>query len=253
MVWTGSSVRRRRLVRPIWSVPVECEAGSNTIKINEVFPNPEGTDSDQEWIELYNAGDSVQGLDGGPSNKPLIMVCGPHLPRRSGHCAGRICIGWRSRGSGCVAGLKSQFGNASTAPDGIRILDCTDSATLQDTVLWGDWGDEAEDPIFDDLEGQTFALMPDDGLSIGRFPDGLDSDDNAVDFGTNMTPTPTRMRKAPGGGGSGGVDPGTKGCGNKDVSEDPDTKKCGLNLGAQRLGYWALLMAGVAGLRRRSN
>ena len=235
-------------------VPVECEAGTQTIKINEVFPNPEGTDSDQEWIELYNAGDSVQGLDGwtieqATSSWSVAYTFPGGVDIEPGEY---VLVGGAEVPDAWLASSLS-LGNASTAPDGVRLLDCTDSTTLQDTVLWGDWGDEAEDPIFDDLGEQTFALMPDDGLSIGRFPDGQDSDDNAVDFGTNMNPTPGRANEegSGGGGSGGGVDPDTKGCGNKDVAVDPATKKCGLSLSAQRMGYWALLLASLAAFRRR--
>jgi hypothetical protein len=37
---------------------------SDQIFINEFFPNPEGADADQEWIELYNAGSSDINLAG---------------------------------------------------------------------------------------------------------------------------------------------------------------------------------------------
>jgi hypothetical protein len=234
-------------------VPVECEAGAGTIKINEIFPNPEGTDSGQEWIELFNSGKTTQGLDAWVIEQATSSWSVAYsFPGGVDIAPGEyLLVGGEEVPDAWLASSLS-LGNASTAPDGLRLLDCSDDATVQDTVLWGDWEDEAEDPLYDDLSEQTMGQMPEDGLSLGRYPDGLDSDDNDADFSTNMTPTPGRANEAGGGddGGSGG-DPDIKGCGNKEVEESPDSKNCGMSLGSQRLGLWALLLAGFAGFRRR--
>jgi len=52
---------------------------SSNVRINEIFPNPEGADSDYEWIELYNFGGSsldlygwvIDDIDGG--SQPFIV------------------------------------------------------------------------------------------------------------------------------------------------------------------------------------
>ena len=36
---------------------IRCETGQYTIKINEIFPNPDGSDSGYEWIEIINTGE----------------------------------------------------------------------------------------------------------------------------------------------------------------------------------------------------
>ena len=41
-----------------------CGEGDFQIKINEILPNPDGTDSGQEWVELYNAGTESVRMDG---------------------------------------------------------------------------------------------------------------------------------------------------------------------------------------------
>ncbi len=41
---------------------LEIKNYSNAIFISEVFPNPSGKDSNQEWIELFNSGDNVANL-----------------------------------------------------------------------------------------------------------------------------------------------------------------------------------------------
>jgi hypothetical protein len=235
-------------------VPVECEAGNWAVKINEVFPNPEGTDADQEWIELYNAGDESQALDGWVIEQATSSWSTVYsFPGGVDIAPGEyVLVGGAEVPDAWIASSLS-LGNASTAPDGVRLVDCTAEATLQDTVLWGDWGDEAEDPIFDDLDAQTMGLMPEDGQSLGRYPDGADSDDSSEDFLTNMTPTPGRANEESSGGedGGSGTDLDIKGCRDVETEEAPDTKKCGMSLGARRLGLFGLVVAGMAGLRRR--
>jgi MYXO-CTERM domain-containing protein len=58
------------------------------------------------------------------------------------------------------------------------------------------------------------AIMPEENFTLGRFPDGLDSDNNEVDFFTNMPPSPGEPNTR-GGGGGGGAEEGC-GCGSKD-------------------------------------
>jgi hypothetical protein len=52
--------------------------------------------------------------------------------------------------------------------------------------------------------------MPSENLTLGRRPDGADSDDNEADFVTNMPPTPGFENVV---GGGGGGDDISKGCG----------------------------------------
>ena len=42
---------------------IKCDSGDFSIKINELFPNPDGTDSGLEWIELINNSDESVRLD----------------------------------------------------------------------------------------------------------------------------------------------------------------------------------------------
>ena len=82
------------------------------------------------------------------------------------------------------------LGNASTGVDGIRLINCL--GAIEDTLLYGDLmaiPDEGEG-LLDDQGGETFAIFPDSGLTVGRTPDGVDTDFNTSDFSTNLTPTP---------------------------------------------------------------
>ena len=148
------------------------------------------------------------------------------------------------------------LGNASTGLDGVRLLDCP--GTVQDTILYGkedaiaevtDTGSEDYWEV-DDLGTQTYALFPtEDDLTIGRFPDGEDSDDNSVDFCQDMSPTPgaANAECAAGGGGNGGGGSGpSKGC---SKSSDGEPGKCAT--GAGLAGPLWLVGAAVALRRRR--
>jgi hypothetical protein len=71
--------------------------------------------------------------------------------------------------------------------------------------------------LSDDLGAQTMATMPGENLTVGRYPDGVDSDTNDEDFFTNMPPSPGAANIR-GGGGGGEEDTGGCGCGS---SKDP--------------------------------
>ena len=111
---------------------------------------------------------------------------------------------------------KFSLGNSSSAPDGVRLEDCT--GAVQDTVLYGDPADPIEDLELEDDQGlSSMATMPESNMSVGRTDDGVDTDDNSADFTTNMPPTPgesNAVRDLAGGSG--------KGCGCGGKSEEPD-------------------------------
>jgi hypothetical protein len=114
---------------------------------------------------------------------------------------------------------KFSLGNGSKNPDGVRLVDCT--GVVQDTVLYGDPLDPVEDfELDDDAGASSMATMPGENFSVGRSPDGEDSDNNEIDFLTNMPPTPGESNKLGGGGGGGST---SKGCGcGSDGPSDPD-------------------------------
>ena len=138
------------------------------------------------------------------------------------------------------------LGNASSGYDGVRLIDCP--GQIQDSLLYAkDGADSASDEdIFEGDSGDTSAAsLPDSGLSLGRVPDGSDSDVNSVDFQSNLEPTPG---EANGGGSS--AEPGsepeppTKGCGG-----DDESGKCSAISAQQQL--WIFGFASMVGLMRR--
>ena len=227
------------------------------IKINEIFPNPGGTDGGNEWLELYNAAGEDIALDGwaiqtGSSSwntkftfpPETVLVAGDYLVVADEEVP--------SEGADLYSSTNLSLGNASTGLDGVRLLDCP--GLIADTLLYGKSGaepDAEEEPWQDDAGGQTFALFPeDDSVSIARYPDGEDTDDNSVDFASGVSPSPGAANPEPGGGGgnNGGGGSTTSGCNNKESGSSADSGKCSaVPLAASPL--WLMLVAGL--LRRR--
>lgn len=165
-----------------------CTPGGFTVKVNELLPDPEGTDDGAEWIEIYNAGASPQTLDGWSieiaksdwTDFAFTVPAGVAIA-----AGGFFTIG------GADADLVADdlsLGNAASAPDGVRLVDCQE--VVQDSVLYADPIDEIDDPLLDDAGATTVAALPHESLSVGRAIDGSDTDDNGVDFLEDLPPTP---------------------------------------------------------------
>jgi hypothetical protein len=242
--------------------PPRCEPGEGTVKINEMYPNPDGTDSGNEWIELVNTGSETAVIDAwmlqwGTSSfgSDVSFPAGTEIPP-----GGFLLVGDSEVPADVYAGIS--LGNASTAPDGVRLVDCREDGdpVVQDTVLYGGLGEAPEDAeLLDDAGGQTMAVMPSEGMTVGRMPDGEDSDDNGADFVTDLAPTPGAANALPtagddGDGGDGG-DEEPKGCGcsgDKSTSSGKDTdKSCAVV--EPRGGLIVALLALVTIRRRRDD
>jgi hypothetical protein len=142
------------------------------------------------------------------------------------------------------------LGNATTAEDAVRIVDC--EGTPLDTLLYGD--DYNGDFVGDNGATDPFP-DPGEGSSIGRFPDGADTDLH-TDWIAYSTPSPGEPNADPGavedpggsgGGGGGGSGPGDDGCGGPS-SERPDGGCAAVPLPLGGLEVFALAFLGV---RRR--
>jgi len=212
--------------------PVVCVAGEQTIKINELLPDPDGKDGEQEFVEIYNPTSEEVSLDGWgiaahssefPEEPQFTFPGGTRIAAR-----GFLVVGGEDVDEAdIVMDDDNDFtlGNASKNPDGVRLVDC-DGYTVQDTVLYGDSTKPIEDfSIKDDQGTVTMAGMPRSGLTVGRIVDGEDTDDNEVDFAANMAPTPGSANGEAGGGAGDGseLDSGGCGCGGKDGPGDADS------------------------------
>lgn len=180
-----------------------CGEGEFQIKINEILPNPDGSDSGQEWVELYNAGTEAIRVDGWTiESASSSWSSRVSLPAETTLEPGQFyLIGEKdvpSEFADLTMDSSLSLGNASTGVDGVRLINCL--GAIEDTLLYGDLMaiPDVDEGLMDDQGGESFAIFPDSGLTVGRTPDGVDTDANTTDFSTNLTPTPGAANAVPG-------------------------------------------------------
>ena len=156
-----------------------CEADQfhGAVIINEVLPDPEGTDSvDTEFVELAGpAGMDTFGLE-------LVFINGA-----DGSTYERTSIEgiFDENGLFVVGGAFPNAelgGTLQNGPDGVTLLDCNGDAV--DALGYGDFSS-----LENSLGEGTSAPKPGSGESLARCPDGIDNDNNQADFSV-ATPSP---------------------------------------------------------------
>ena len=122
------------------TVPVVCVPGDFTVKVNELLPDPTGSDDGNEFVELYNSSDEDVSLDGWglsahtskwPGIAQLSFPGGTTVP-----AGGFYVIGGDAVDAADLVMTEDNdisLGNSSKNPDGVRLVDCT--GEVQDTVL----------------------------------------------------------------------------------------------------------------------
>jgi hypothetical protein len=232
---------------PVVEPPV-CEIdGAGSLKINEFIYNPDGTDTGNEWVELYNAGTTALRLD-----DYTLQGAGTtwgedfRFPGGVSLAPGEfVLVGGENVGADYLADGMS-IDNAGSGAGGLRLLDC--EGNVLDTVLYG--GD-IEDDISGD--GGSTEVVPEvsEAVSLGRYPDGGDTD-AATDWIPYSAPSPGSANADPAalGGddtGTGGPKPGG-GCNNDGAPTAPGEGGCTTVL---PFGGMEVALATVALLRRR--
>ena len=152
---------------------------SKNIKINEIFYDPAGTDTGNEWIELYNADSVFINLENWIIEKAgtYFSVCFT-FPEISIVPGEFLLIGESDvENADLIASLAFQNGGSET--DGVRIISA-DGDTI-DTILYDD---NNSNNLYDDTHqiGIHFAIDAPSGHSLFRFPDGFDTDNCDNDF-----------------------------------------------------------------------
>jgi hypothetical protein len=165
------------------------EAAALPVVINEVLYDPAGKDEGAEFVELFNRSDSA------------VRLAGWRLESGNGSSENRWTLEWTG-GSGDTVGPWGFFvvGEAlvSTAdfvteldlqngPDACRLV-CPDGQS--DVVGWGDH------TFAEYYEGGPVAC-PASGASVGRDPDGTDTDRNFADFAAFDRPSPRGYNHPP--------------------------------------------------------
>ncbi len=157
------------------STDIDC-AGADGVVINELMPNPSGSDSGLEWLEVTNTGAADVTLDGWTVEWDTSSFDGASswsFPASTTLAPGAYVV----VGAGGLAASLS-FGNAGSNADGVRVA--CDGAPV-DTVIYGTTN---TDLFVDDtgVVAVSLAPKPTEGSSLQRIPDGLDTDVCGVDF-----------------------------------------------------------------------
>ena len=162
--------------------PEACVDGAAIgMRINEVNPNPEGSDGDNptEFVELRGTpGQNVTGLW-------LAFVNGSNGET---YAAPTRLIGAIDENGFFVLGQEGAAPNQGlthalqNGPDSVQLLDC-DGETVVDAMGYGSFDEE------DFFGGEGEAAPSSDGRSVARCEEVLDSGDNRADFGL-ADPTP---------------------------------------------------------------
>lgn len=165
-----------------------CSTGV-AVKINELMPDPAGTDAGNEYVELYNNEATSVDLSGwnlvaGTStfNDKFAFPSGTTL------APGDFLLVGQANVAGAVLHDDAiTLGNATSNSDGVRLEDC--KGTVVDTVVYGTPNTDA---LVDDggTAATSLAPKPGSGQALARVDDGADTNQSAVDFAVAASPTP---------------------------------------------------------------
>ena len=231
--------------------PICDVTGRDSVKVNELLSNPEGTDGNAEWVELVNLGDEEVSVEAWTVEAGKSSWASYTLPIGTVVPAGGYLVvaGEGYDGVADVVADGFDLGNATSSDDGVRLVDC--EGAVVDTVLYGPEGFDAE---LEDDPGSAGTLAPeqDDDESIGRYPDGSDTDDHFADWSIYGTPSPGAANPAPGSsdtGIGGGDRPG--GCCNRGGTDA--SRPGGGCATVPQAGFWVGLLLVGALMRRRQS
>lgn len=154
--------------------------------VNEVLYDPVGPDAGQEFVELFNSGVEPVALDAAqlrfvngsaPSSSLVVWSGEPGLSLAPGAFFVLGADQVEDRDRTVTLGLQN----------GDEALELWVDASRVDAVAWG-----ANDLAL----GEGSPAPPAPGQSLGRVPDGQDTDENARDFRALPAPTPGRVNLA---------------------------------------------------------
>jgi len=228
--------------------PPPCTPSAGDVVLNEVLPDPGGTDSDAatEFVELYNRGAAAIDVSGWmivTAGQPDDWTPDIALPGGSVIAPGDWFVvgGANLPEADVVADLAIPNGSGG---DAIRFLDC--EGTLVDVVIYGDTNDDGLTDERGAIGEPT--VKPGSDQVIARVEDGVDTN-SRDDWFLDLSPTPgaTNYQEHYTGDTS---DPIATGCGGGQApgSDAPDGSGCRT---APVRAPWLALLALVALRRRR--
>ncbi len=226
--------------------PVCDTSGIATVKVNELLYNPDSTDTDNEWVEIVNAGSAAVRLDAWTIETATSEWAADFsFPSGVELAPGAfLVVGGPNVSEADYESDDLSLGNGTRA-DGVRIVAC--DGTVVDSVLYGE---DLDDPITGD--GGSTEVVPDvdEAQTIGRFPDGSDTD-AAADWIIYSDPTPGEPNTDPDDdddGGDKGAGGDVPGCGGAPTDGARPDGGCAT---AMPLGGLEVLAAAIALARRR--
>ena len=163
---------------------------AQNVVINEVLYDPEGADTDYEWIELYNNSEQSVNLNGWMIRKAgsqfelvyaFDLFSGYTIASHSYFLIGENLV------PNTDLSTDLAFQNGGSETDGIRIVSFDGQYT--DTILYDSPNtNELPDDILN--PGEYFAPDVDSGNTLARKHDGEDSNNCELDFFECTDPTP---------------------------------------------------------------
>ncbi len=180
---------------------------TDEVKINELMVNPDGSDAGNEWVELYNAGSQSYDLSGWKlawyKSSTSSYSGTASLPSGTSLAAGEFLLIGDENVSNTDVSADLDMGNGSNG-DGAYLLEC--GGDVMDAVIYGGSNtDEMPDESGD--VATSYAENPGNDESLGRSPDGADTDQSGVDFSLFASSTPGSANGS--GGSSSDCDTGT--------------------------------------------
>ncbi|MBU1700168.1 MAG: lamin tail domain-containing protein [Candidatus Eisenbacteria bacterium] len=166
--------------------------GESRVVINEIFYDPQGSDTGKEYVELFNAGLSSIVLD------DIILESGNGARPES------WSVEWAAPSNlvldpGAflwIGGVPEGYSGSPDFETTLHLQNGPDAARVRrgdeviDLVGWG----VLEYPVY--YEGLPAPDLP-SGEALGRMPDGNDTGDNSRDFQALSSPSPGKPNKSP--------------------------------------------------------
>lgn len=163
--------------------------------INELDYDQEGTDT-SDFAELYNAGDCALDtagvvlslINGGVAEAPSYEEVDLALAGASLGAGQHVVVGRPTLvvPAGATLIAIEGFSIQNGSPDGLRL---TRDGELLDSLSYGG--------VITGVTESTSTHADSGAGSLGRCPDGTDTDDGAADFGFHTTPTPGASNACP--------------------------------------------------------
>jgi hypothetical protein len=169
-------------------VPGLAEAGP---LINEILPDPLGSDLGYEWLEIANDGALAVDLSGWQVERATTAAYSLKYTFPAGVMLApgdHVVVGEEfvtGADFNLAPGIYLSLGNAALDGDAVRL--CDDNGATIDTVVYGP---NNANGFADDTGGVALAAPRGaEDESIARMPDATDTDDSSVDFVIDATPT----------------------------------------------------------------